>query len=405
MKIKVAIIGGGAAGFFSAITAKENNPKAEVVIFEKSTKLLAKVKVSGGGRCNVTHDCKDPFTLATFYPRGGNYLKKAFQQFHVTDTLRWFEKRGIKMKTYPDGCIFPISNDSQTIINCFLSETKRLGISIKTSSGVTALTKEGEEYILTVNNEQVNFDRVIITTGGQPKKSGLDWLSSLGLEIVDPVPSLFTFNMPNNPICKLMGTVINPAHVKVEGTKLQAAGPLLITHWGMSGPAILLLSAWGARVLHEKEYAFNILVNWLQEKNEESLRGHFKNMKVSNENKMMVNYSGLPLTQRLWEFLIEKAGVPTTMRWKDFGTKNENKLLTVLLQDRYSVKGKTTFKEEFVTAGGISMMEVDVHRMEVKKYPGLHVAGEVLDIDGITGGFNFQAAWTTGYIAGKSAVR
>ncbi|MFM7473953.1 MAG: aminoacetone oxidase family FAD-binding enzyme, partial [Crocinitomicaceae bacterium] len=285
------------------------------------------------------------------------------------------------------------------------SETKRLGIGIQTSSGVTAITKKGEEYILTVNNVQVKFDRVIITTGGQPKKSGLDWLSSLGLEIVDPVPSLFTFNMPNNPICKLMGTVVNPAHVKVEGTKLHASGPLLITHWGMSGPAILLLSAWGARVLHENEYTFNILVNWLPEKSEESLRGHFKNMKVSNENKMMVNYAGLPLTQRLWEFLMEKAGVPTAMRWKDFGTKNENKLLTVLLQDRYSVKGKTTFKEEFVTAGGISMMEVDVHRMEVKKYPGLYVAGEVLDIDGITGGFNFQAAWTTGYIAGKSAVR
>ncbi|MFM7301057.1 MAG: aminoacetone oxidase family FAD-binding enzyme, partial [Crocinitomicaceae bacterium] len=198
MKIKVAIIGGGAAGFFSAITAKENNPNAEVVIYEKSTKLLAKVKISGGGRCNVTHDCKDPFTLATFYPRGGNYLKKAFQQFHVIDTLNWFEKRGIKMKTYPDGCIFPLSNDSQTIIDCFLSETKRLGIGIQTSSGVTAITKGGEEYILTVNNEQVKFDRVIITTGGQPKKSGLDWLSNLGLEIVDPVPSLFGMLKVNN---------------------------------------------------------------------------------------------------------------------------------------------------------------------------------------------------------------
>ena len=404
MKLKVAVIGGGAAGFFAAITAKEHLPSAEVTILEKSTKLLSKVKVSGGGRCNVTHDCKDPYELATFYPRGGNYLKKAFQQFHVVDTLEWFLKRGIKTKTYPDGCVFPVSNDSQTIIDCFLEDANRLGIQVKTSSGVARIDRKNNSFSLLVNEKECVYDRVIVTTGGHPKRSGLDWLDSCELSIVDPVPSLFTFNMPNHPVRKLMGTVINPAHVKIEGTKLQASGPLLITHWGMSGPAILLLSAWGARVLQEKGYEFAILVNWLHDQKEEELKRSLQKIRRSNENKMLVNFSGLPITQRLWEYLLEKAGIPTVMRWKELAGKSENKLINILLQDRYEVSGKTTFKEEFVTAGGVSMQEIDVHRMETKKIPGLFFAGEILDIDGITGGFNFQAAWTTGYIAGKSAV-
>lgn len=398
---KIAVIGGGAAGFFAAISAKMHHPKDAVVIYEKSSKVLAKVKISGGGRCNVTHACFDNKELAGKYPRGENYLRKAFEQFNAKDTIEWFKKRGILMKTYPDGCVFPLSNDSQTIINCFLEEINKLGIKIIMNTPIQKLEKLKKGFKLYTENLNYTVDKVIITTGGQPKKSSMTWLEDLGHTIIDPVPSLFTFNMPKNPICELMGNVVENASVKVEGTKLVGKGPLLITHWGMSGPAILLLSAWGARILNEKNYQFSILINWLDELKEHELRLQIESVISSHGAKMIGNINPFTITNRLWHFLLTKADINSEVRWKDLGKKNINKLVNTLLNDRYEVSGKTTFKEEFVTAGGVSLSEIDFKTMESKLLPGLHFAGEILDIDGITGGFNFQAAWTTGFIAGK----
>jgi predicted Rossmann fold flavoprotein len=398
---KIAIIGGGAAGFFAAISAKTQYPKDEVVIYEKSSKVLSKVKISGGGRCNVTHACFDNKELASKYPRGENYLRKAFELFNAKDTIEWFKKRGILMKTYPDGCIFPLSNDSQTIINCFLDEVNKLGIKIVMNSPIHKIEKHENGFLIHGLNAKFNVTKVIVTTGGQPKKSSMLWLEELGHTIIEPVPSLFTFNMPKNPICELMGNVVEKATVKVEGTKLVGKGPLLVTHWGMSGPAILLLSAWGARILNEKNYHFAILVNWLDDVKENELRIKINDVSSHHGSKMIGNINPFPITNRLWHFLLTKSEINSEVRWKDLGKKNINKLVNSLLNDRYEVSGKTTFKEEFVTAGGVSLSEIDFRTMESKILSGLHFAGEILDIDGITGGFNFQAAWTTGYIAGK----
>ena len=399
---KIAVIGGGAAGFFAAISAKHHHPKDEVVIYEKSSKVLAKVKISGGGRCNVTHACFDNKELAGKYPRGENYLRKAFEQFNANDTIEWFKKRGILMKTYPDGCIFPQSNDSQTIIDCFLNEANQFGIKVIMNASIQKIERSEKGFILFTPESNFNANKVIVTTGGQPKKSSMTWIEELGHTIIDPVPSLFTFNMPKNPICELMGNVVEKATVKVEGTKLMGKGPLLITHWGMSGPAILLLSAWGARILNEKNYHFAILVNWLNEVKEHELRLQIEEVSSLHGGKMIGNINPFPLTNRLWMFLLSKSEINPEVRWKDLGKKNINKLVNTLLNDRYEVSGKTTFKEEFVTAGGVSLSEIDFKTMESKLLPGLHFAGEILDIDGITGGFNFQAAWTTGFIAGRS---
>lgn len=403
--MKIAIIGGGAAGFFSALAAKKTFPSAEIVIYERSSKVLSKVKISGGGRCNVTNATFDNKALASNYPRGENYLRKAFEIFNAQATIDWFERRGVKLKTYPDGCIFPLSNDSQTIIDCFLKEAIDLGVKIELNCHVKSLALRNDRFVLGYNDESIEVDRVILTIGGQPKRSGLEWLNPLGHTIVDPLPSLFTFNMPDDPIKELMGNVVEKTRVKVEGTKLCGSGPLLVTHWGMSGPAILQLSAWGARILAEKNYEFAILVNWLDTVKEEELRKKILEVSIDNGAKMLSNLNPFPMTSRLWEHLLKKSDINSDTRWKDLGKKQLNKLVNTLLNDRYLVKGKTTFKEEFVTAGGIPLTEVDVRTMQSKLVPGLFFAGEMLDIDGITGGFNFQAAWTTGYIAGISVGR
>jgi predicted Rossmann fold flavoprotein len=403
--MKIAIIGGGAAGFFSAITAKREFPKADVVIYERSSKVLSKVKVSGGGRCNVTNATFDNRQLAANYPRGENYLRKAFEIFNAQSTVEWFEKRGVKLKTYPDNCIFPVSNDSQSIIDCFLKEAFELGVRIEMNSHVKSLVKEGEGFNLDLSDKSIKVDRVIVTIGGQPKRSGLEWIEKMGHSIIEPVPSLFTFNMPENPIRELMGNVVEKTRVRVEGTKLTGKGPLLVTHWGMSGPAILQLSAWGARILAEKEYHFAILVNWLDEVKEDELRQKLDTISAENSGKMVGNVNYFPMTSRLWEHLLFRSGIPKDLRWKEIAGKHTNKLVNTLLNDRYEIKGKTTFKEEFVTAGGIPLSEVDVKTMQSKLVNGLYFAGEVLDIDGITGGFNFQAAWTTGFIAGSNTGR
>ena len=398
----IAIIGGGAAGFFAAISAKKHFPNKRVIIFEKSSKVLSKVKISGGGRCNVTNACFDNRKLAAFYPRGENNLRKAFEIFNAQSTVDWFESRNVPLKTFPDNCIFPQSNDSQSIIDCLLKESLALGVEIKFNQSITSIEVEQDAFKLFTREDYFSVERVIVTTGGHPKRSGLEWLEKLGHEIIEPVPSLFTFNMPANPIRDLMGNVVEKATVKVEGTKLIGKGPLLVTHWGMSGPAILQLSAWGARVLFEKNYQFAVLVNWLDDEKEVDLHKQLDQIIREHGEKMIGNLNPFPMTSRLRNFLLEKTTIHPEMRWKDLGNKTRNKLVNTLLSDRYEVSGKTTFKEEFVTAGGISLNDVNFKTMESKLIPGMFFAGELLDIDGITGGFNFQAAWTTGFIAGKS---
>lgn len=404
MPKKIAVIGGGAAGFFAAISAKVHSPSSEVIIFEKTSKLLAKVKVSGGGRCNVTHACFQSSELAKFYPRGGKQLRKAFDEFNTRDTVDWFENRGVALKTEDDNRMFPTTDDSQTIIDCLMSETKKLGIRISISSSILEVNKLDSRFELTLKSGVQTFDKVIIASGGSPKTEGFDWLKALGHEIVSPVPSLFTFNMPKEPIKELMGLSVPNASVRVQGTKLVQSGPLLITHWGMSGPAVLKTSAWGARALSDMNYQFIAHVNWLGRVKENELRQMIESVIAEFGKRMLRNKNPFDMPQRLWEFLLEKVGLSLEKLWSELGKKGINKLVNILLNDEYSVSGKTTFKEEFVTCGGISLSDVDFKTMESRKCPGLYFAGEVLDVDGVTGGFNFQAAWTTGFIAGKASV-
>lgn len=399
----IAVIGGGAAGFFAALSAKQHHPDARVCIYEKSSKFLAKVKVSGGGRCNVTNATFNNRLLSENYPRGEKFLRKAFEQFDAKATVDWFESRDVALKTYPDQCIFPLSNESQSIIDCFWYEARKLGVELFTSQGVDGVKCTKNGFQLHFKDSELNVDRVIVTVGGQPKFSGLQWLADIGHRIVPPVPSLFTFNMPQDPIRELMGIVVEKAVVRIEGQKLIGRGPLLITHWGMSGPAILQLSAWGARILAEKQYQCSVLVNWLEDEKEEGLRAQIKQIVAAHGSKMISNHNPFPMPNRLWLFLLAKNDIDPSGRWHDLAGKNLNKLVNTLINDRYEVKGKTTFKEEFVTAGGVDLADINVKTMESNVCPGLFFAGEVMDIDGITGGFNFQAAWTTGFIAGKNA--
>lgn len=404
--MKIAIIGGGAAGFFSAISAKENHPEAQVFLFEKSQKLLAKVKVSGGGRCNVTNGCADVNELLKAYPRGGKKLKKSFHRFNTTDTIEWFESRGVPLLIQEDNCVFPVSQNSQSIIDCLMHETRRLKIRVEAGAGVKEIQQQGEqlilEFISTDQPPQV-FDKVIVATGGSPKRKGLEWLEALGHRIEDPVPSLFTFNMPAESITDLMGIVVEHTQTSIQGTKLKASGPLLITHWGMSGPAILVLSAFGARVLQEMEYTCKVLINWVNEKNNDWVMAELEEIVRDHPKKKLANYRPYLLPDRLWLYLLEKSKISAGNTWADLGQKSLNKLVHVLTNDGYAVKGKTTFKEEFVTCGGVSLQDINLQTMQSKACPNLYFAGEVMDIDAITGGYNFQAAWTTGFIAGELA--
>jgi len=401
--MKIGIIGGGAAGFFSAIQAKENYPDAEVVILEKSQKLLSKVKISGGGRCNVTNGCTSIAELSKAYPRGEKKLKKVFGEFYTQDTIKWFEDRNVPLVTQEDNCVFPVSQDSQTIIDCFVNETERLGIQIEIGRMVQQLIPEENKIkILFRGNELVHeFDKVIVATGGSPKKEGLAWLEKLGHKIETPVPSLFTFNMPHESVTDLMGIVVEKTLTSIQGTKLKSDGPLLITHWGMSGPSVLKLSAFGARILAEAGYKAKLQVNWVNVQSYETVMEELKNITKTAPQKQMQNYRAYLLPERLWHFLLQKIDIPLTKKWNDMGKKDLNKLCNILTNDVYSVEGKTTFKEEFVTCGGVSLESINFATMESKAVPNLYFAGEVMDVDGITGGYNFQAAWTTGFIAGK----
>ena len=360
------------------------------------------MKVSGGGRCNVTNACDSIGEFARAYPRGSTLLKRAFHEFSNHDCIQWFEERGVPLVTQSDQCIFPKSQDSQSIIDCFLDECKRLGIEIKTNAGISKIIPGENTLELYFDERQsMSYDKVIIATGGSPKRSGLQWLEELGHAIVDPVPSLFTFNMPQEAITKLMGIVVPNTKVRIQGTKLNSDGPLLITHWGMSGPAILKLSAFGARILSELNYEFSIQVNWVDEQNQNLILNEIEHISLEHSNKILSNYRPYMLPDRLWQFLLEKSKLDPQKKWSELGAKGHHSLVRVLSNDEYKVSGKTTFKEEFVTCGGISLASIHSKTMESKLCKNLFFTGEVLDIDGITGGFNFQAAWTTGFIAGK----
>lgn len=401
--MKVAVIGGGAAGFFAAIHAKENFPQAEVTIFEKSKKLLAKVKVSGGGRCNVTNGCTSITELSKAYPRGEKKMRKAFGVFNTKHTMEWFEKRGIELTIQDDNCVFPVSQNSQTIIDCFLNETRRLGVVVKTESPVIGLKplETGEIQLDFRGDNSAVFDKVIVATGGSPKRQGLDWLADLGHEIEEPVPSLFTFNMPHENVKELMGIVVEKTITKIQGTKLKSDGPLLITHWGMSGPSILKLSAFGARILSEMDYKFKIQVNWVNIQNINLVEEELLRLVDEHGQKQIASIRPYYIPDRLWRFLIEKAKLEPTKKWNELGKKGINKIVNILTNDIYDVQGKTTFKEEFVTCGGISLNSIDFKTMESRVCKNLYFTGELMDVDGITGGYNFQAAWTTAFIAGK----
>ena len=396
----IAVIGGGASGFMAAITAKETNISSNVTIFEKTDKLLAKVKISGGGRCNVTNATYSLSKLIKSYPRGGKKLKKSFNIFNTKNTVTWFESKGVKLKTEEDNRIFPLSNNSESIVNILISTAEELAIRISLKSKVNKIQITKQGFILNINKEKLFFEKIIIASGGSAKSSGFEWISSLGYKIINPVPSLFTFNMPKNPITKLMGLSVSNVTVSIKGSSLKQTGPLLITHWGMSGPAILKLSSWGARDLADLNYDFTVQVNWLT-LNEEIVRE--KIMKISS-NKKIYNHNPFIIPKRLWLFILEKLEIPEDKIWRELSKKNKNRLINTLINDEYEIKGKTTFKEEFVSCGGISLSEVNMLTMGSKRHNGLYFAGELLDIDGVTGGFNFQAAWTTGYLAGKNSA-
>jgi len=399
----LVVIGGGAAGFFCAINAAEANENLHVILLEKTGKLLSKVKISGGGRCNVTHACFSISEMAKKYPRGEQFVKKTFHQFFTKDTIAWFEARGVTLKAEPDGRMFPTTDSSQTIIDCLLHEANKLNIDIRMNADVKSVWQNDNAFsVQLANNKNIDADLVTIACGGYPKSSMFEWLTALGHGIEEPVPSLFTFNIPKHPITALMGVSLKNIQVKINGSKLKESGPVLITHWGLSGPAILRLSAWGARELSAKNWHFTIQVNWLPGYNEETVREELLGIRKTQAAQKMYHKNPFDLPNRLWDFLLEQTGVVTDCRWAELPAKEQNKLAKTLCAYELEVKGKTTYKEEFVTAGGILLSEIDAQTMMSRKVPNLYFAGEILNVDGITGGFNFQNAWTTGYIAGKN---
>jgi predicted Rossmann fold flavoprotein len=398
-KYDIIIIGGGAAGFFTAINLVEKKPKLKVAILERGKSVLEKVRISGGGRCNVTHACFVPNDLVKFYPRGEKELRGPFHQFCSGDTIEWFEKHGVELKIEEDGRMFPVSDSSQTIIDCFLNATQKLKIDVLTGHSVQELYQGENYWKISTNQDVFSCQKVIMTTGNNPKIWEL--LQSLGHSIVPPVPSLFTFNIKDVRIKDLMGVATNAA-VKVKNSKLNATGPLLITHWGMSGPGILRLSAWGARELAEKKYHFAIQVNWIPGYSFDEIVEELKTIKEENAKKLVTKYAQFNLPKRLWESLTKAATISEETKWADVNKKELHLLAEQLTNGEFQVNGKSTFKEEFVTAGGIDLKELSFKTMESKILPNLYFAGEILNIDAITGGFNFQNAWTDGFIAANA---
>lgn len=389
--MKTAIIGGGAAGFFLAINLKEMVPEMDVTIFERGKRVLTKVEISGGGRCNCTNSFAEVNDLQEVYPRGHRLMKRLMKGFSQEDAYRWFEAHGVRLTTQEDQCVFPMSQDSHTIINCFTAEAKRRGVEVCTESKIQSL------------DDLRDYDFIAVTTGGQPKAEGLQWLAEKGHEIEAPVPSLFTFRIDDEALHALMGTVMTHAVAMIPGTKLRAEGPLLITHWGMSGPAILKLSSYGARLLAEQQYKAPLAINWTNLRDTEVMEA-LGALMVPYGQKQLKSIAPCGLPTRLWTYLVEKClGERANGRWGSLNKKELNRLANMLSGgDHYDIAGRAAFKDEFVTCGGISLQAIDPVTLESKHVPGLYFAGEILDIDGITGGFNFQAAWTTAYTVAQA---
>lgn len=416
---RIVVIGGGAAGLFGAITCAEMAPRAEVHVLEAGREPLTKVRISGGGRCNVTHACFDPALLVTHYPRGSRALRGAFSRFQPQHTVAWFQGRGVLLKTEADGRMFPTTDDSGTIIDCLLGEARRLGIQIHTTTPVRAVERHPEGFQIFAKGQIHNSespgngperqpflvaDRVLLATGSSP--AGFRLATSLGHKIVAPVPSLFTFNVRDQALQGLAGVSVEPVELtlRVQGEKpLKQTGPLLVTHWGLSGPAVLKLSAYGAVGLHRQHYQAELQVNWLPSLAQDELRCQLLQAKQNQGKRLLLRHCPLPLPRRLWHYLVQhRVGLDPELTWANLPKSGLQKLVLELNQGKYAISGKGVFKEEFVTCGGIRLRDVDFKTMESRLCPGLHFAGEVLDIDGITGGFNFQNAWTTGWLAGRA---
>jgi hypothetical protein len=395
----VLIVGGGAAGFFAAVTLAEKNPELTIAILERGKEVLTKVSVSGGGRCNVTHAVFVPNDLVKFYPRGEKELRSPFHQFCTGDTIEWFENHGVELKIEDDGRMFPVTDSSQTIIDCFLTVAKKFKVEVLIGHSVQSLFQAENSWKVETHQQTFRCKNLVLTTGSNPKI--WEMLQNLGHTIVPPVPSLFTFNIKDSRIKDLMG-VSALASVKVQNSKLASSGPLLITHWGMSGPGILRLSAWGARELNDKNYQFILEVNWLYEMTLEEIESQLKNLKMSQAKKVVGKKSPFEFPNRLWESLVLAAGISADNKWADLSKLQLQNLTNQLGAGNFQVNGKSTFKEEFVTAGGINLKEVNFKTMESKLFPNLYFAGEILNVDAITGGFNFQHAWTSGFIVSES---
>lgn len=442
--MKIAIIGAGAAGCFCAIELKRRMPSASVEVFEAGTTALAKVAISGGGRCNLTNSFEGISSLSIAYPRGDKLMKRLFRSFDQRSTWQWFENEGVKLVLQEDHCVFPASQDAMEIVNTLLARMRQAGVTLHTKRKVTGIfpRPEGGYTISVAELSKVQSlrqaqrpdslapesiisapepvegpilqksqrldkynclaDIVVVTTGGSPKLSGLGMLDGLDLEIVPPVPSLFTFNLPGSPVRELMGTVVENASASLVGTKFKASGPLLITHWGMSGPAILKLSSYAARYLAENEYSATLSVNWFGDAGEQDVRDRITALSKDSPQKQILNTHPSELPSRLWNYLISKCGIREDARWAELGSKGMNRLVNTLINDEYQIRGKSRFKEEFVTCGGVALSNINLNTLESKNHPGLYFAGEVLDVDAITGGFNLQAAWSMGYTVARS---
>ena len=435
--MKIAIIGAGAAGCFCAVELKRRMPSASVEVFEAGAKALAKVAITGGGRCNLTNSFEGISSLSAAYPRGDKLMKRLFRTFDQKSAWQWFENEGVKLVLQEDHCVFPASQDAMEIVNTLLVRMRQAGVTLHTKRKVTGIFPRPDGgYTLSVSElskvqslrhaqlprgsvpelvegpmsqkyqrrDDRNFqaDIVVVTTGGSPELSGLGMLDGLELEIVPPVPSLFTLNLPGSPVRELMGTVVDNANASLVGTKLKAAGPLLITHWGMSGPAILKLSSYAARYLAEKEYSATLSVNWFGGLGEQDVRDRILSLSKDNPQKQILNSHPSELPSRLWAYMITKAGIREDTRWAELGSKGMNRLVNTLINDEYQIRGKSRFKEEFVTCGGVALSNINLNTLESKNHPGLYFAGEVLDVDAITGGFNLQAAWSMGYTVARS---
>ncbi len=403
MKTKrLIVIGGGAAGVFCAVNAAAMSPDLEVTVIEKTHRLLSKVEVSGGGRCNVTHQCDDIDEMSLCYPRGRHFVRKAFHQFFTNDTISWFQERGVNIVAESDGRMFPSTNTSSTIIRCLLSAAQRHGVNFRLRSEVTGISKQQEGFnVILQDGAVLSADYVFIASGGMHKSAAFKWIEDTGHAVEAPVPSLFTFNLPNDPITSLMGVSVPNAAIKIEGSKLRSEGPVLITHWGLSGPGILRLSSLAARELNQASYSFRIVVDWLPALSREDLQEAFRGQRADKGSHVIFSRSMFGLPLRLWHFLMDHVGLNRECRWADLPSGRQSAMTELLKSHVFDVSGKTTFKEEFVTAGGVSTRQVDPATMQSRIVNGLYFGGEVLDVDGITGGYNFQHAWTSGWVAAR----